>query len=159
MSLVEEKIAQLAYELPATPKAMANYVTVRRTGNFLYTSGTGCFVNGKSVYQGRLGKDLTIEQGYEAARLTMLNLLSSIKGEIGSLENIHKIVKVLGFVNSSDDFFDQAKVINGASDLLVDVLSEKGEHARSAIGTAVLPGNTPVIIEMIVEIQTDRVDD
>ena len=159
MSFVEERLFQLDYELPRTPKALAKYVTVKRTGNMLYLSGSGCFVNGKPVYEGRLGKDLTIEQGIEAAKITVLNLLSSIRGEIGNLDNIRQVVKIVGFVNSSNDFFDQAKVIDGASNLLVELLSEKGHSARSAIGTSVLPSNTPVIIEMIVEIDADKVGD
>lgn len=152
MSNVEKRLAELGYELPPTPKPLAHYVTTRRTGNLLYTSGSGCFANGKPLYQGRLGQEITMEQGYEIAKLTALNLLSVIKGEIGDLDNIRQVVKMLGFVNSSNDFFNQPEVINGASDLLVDVLLEKGKHARSALGTNVLPSNIPIEIEMIVEV-------
>ncbi|WP_170008273.1 RidA family protein [Bacillus fonticola] len=156
MSLVEKRLAELGYVLPANPKPLANYVTTNKSGNLLYTSGSGCFVNGKPFYQGRVGDDLTVEQGYDAAKLTVLNLFSMIKGEIGDLDRIRKVVKLLGFVNSSPDFFDQPAVMDGASDFLHDVLSEKGRHARSAIGTSVLPMNLPVEIELIVEIETDE---
>jgi enamine deaminase RidA (YjgF/YER057c/UK114 family) len=152
LSLVEKRIEALGYSLPPTPEPMANYVTVRRSGNLLYTSGSSCFRDGKPLYQGKLGKDVTLEQGCEAARITVLNLLSMIKGEIGDLDRITRVVKLLGFVSSSHDFYQQPEVIDGASSFLVDVLEEKGKHARSALGTSVLPFNIPVEIEMIVEI-------
>lgn len=152
MSLVENRLAKIGYELPQTPKAMAQYVTVKRTGNLLYISASGCFVDGKPAFVGRVGEDLTIEEGCKAAELTMLNLLSSVKGEIGTIDQIRQIVKIEGYVNSSIDFFEQPTIINAASKLLYDVLLEKGEHARSVFATGVLPGNTPVIIDMIVEI-------
>lgn len=150
--MIEEKIRELGYDFPESPpKPMANYVTVRRSGNFIFTSGTGAIKDGKPLYQGRVGAEVTIEQAYEASRLTAVNLLSMIKGEVGDLSRI-RIIKLLGFVNSSPDFFDQPKVIDGASALLIEVLGEKGKHARSAIGTSVLPFNIPVEIEMIAEI-------
>ena len=131
---------------------MGNYVTVRRSGNMLYLSGNGPMREGKVVMSGKLGADLTVEQGYEAARITAINILGVLKSELGDLDKINQFVKVLGFVQSTDDFFDQPKVINGASDLFVEVLGEKGRHARSAIGTSVLPFNLPVEIEVIVEV-------
>jgi enamine deaminase RidA (YjgF/YER057c/UK114 family) len=149
--LVEEKLEQLGYKFPESPEPLANYVTVRRVGQLLYTSGAGPIVDGKPVIQGRVGEEVTLEEAYHAAQLTAVNLLSMIKSEVEDLQSI-RVVKVLGFVNSSLDFHRQAEVINGASDLLVEVLGENGKHARSAIGTSVLPFNIPVEIEMIVEI-------
>ena len=150
--LIDEKIKQLGISWPDhAPKPMANYVTVRQAGNLLYLSGAGPFIDGKPAYVGRVGKDVTLEEAYEAAKLSALNLLSMIKGEIGSLENI-RIVKLLGFVSSAEDFYHQPEVINGASDFLVELLGENGKHSRSAIGASVLPFNIPVEIEMVAEI-------
>lgn len=150
--LIDEKIKDLGISWPKqSPQPMANYVTVRRCGNLLYLSGAGPFVDGKPSYVGRVGIEITIEEAYDAARLSAVNLLSMIQSEVGSLENI-RIIKLLGFVSSSNDFYNQPEVINGASDFLVTVLGENGKHARSAIGTSVLPFNIPVEIEMIAEI-------
>ncbi|MDQ0219775.1 RidA family protein [Peribacillus cavernae] len=151
--MIEKKLQELGYDLPTAPQPLANYVTVNRTGNLLFTSGQGCFRNGKPVYQGKLGQDISVEQGYDAARITAINLLSVVKAELGDLSKIKKVVKLLGFVSSTSDFYDHPQVINGASDFLVEVLGEKGKHARSAIGTNVLPMNLPVEIEMVIEIE------
>lgn len=151
--LIRDKIEKLGIQWPLqSPQPMANYKTLRRSGNLLFTSGSGSFLNGKVIHVGKVGKDITLEEGYEAAKITAVNLLSMIEAEVGSLENI-RIIKLLGFVNSAEDFFKQPAVINGASDLLVDLLGEKGQHARSAIGTSMLPFNIPVEIEMIAEIE------
>jgi len=152
MSEIEKKLGELGIILPGQTKSMGNYVTVRKSGNMLYLSGNGPMREGKVVMSGKLGADLSIEQGYEAARITAINILGVLKSELGDLDKIKQFVKVLGFVQSTDDFFDQPKVINGASDLFVEVLGEKGRHARSAIGTSVLPFNLPVEIEVIVEV-------
>ena len=152
---IEQKLVEMNVKLPTSIAPMANYATCVRTGNLLYTSGASCFKDGKPVYQGKLGKELSIEQGYEASRLTALNILSTLKHELGSLNKIKRFIKILGFVNSTDDFIGQPEVINGASDLFVEVLGEKGIHTRSAIGTNVLPLNIPVEIEVIVEIKED----
>lgn len=150
--MIDQKLKDLGMEWPEdSPQPMANYVTVRRSGQLLYLSGAGPFVNGKPAYTGRVGKDVTLEEAYNAAKISALNLLSMIKGEVGSLDNI-RIVKLLGFVSSEDDFYQQPEVINGASDFLVEVLGENGKHSRSALGTSVLPFNIPVEIEMIAEI-------
>ena len=153
MSEIEKRLLDLEITLPEPPQAMANYVTTIRTGNLIYTSGASCFVNGKPVYTGKLGKDLSIDEGYEASRITALNLLSLIKKEVGSLDNVVRIIKVLGLVSSTDDFYHQPQVINGASDLFVQVLGEKGKHTRSALGTNVLPFDIPIEIEIIVEVK------
>lgn len=153
MSEIEKKLGELGIILPGQTKSMGNYVTARRSGNILYLSGNGPMREGKVVMSGKLGADLSIEQGYEAARITAINILGVLRNELGDLDKIKQFVKVLGFVQSTDDFYDQPKVINGASDLFVEVLGEKGRHARSAIGTSVLPFNLPVEIEVIVEVE------
>ncbi|MBW2619324.1 MAG: RidA family protein [Deltaproteobacteria bacterium] len=151
----EEKLESLGLSLPPPVEPVANYVTSVIEGDLLYTSGAGPIEGGKPKYQGRVGAELSLEEGYEAARLTALNLLSIIKARIGGLDRIERVVKVLGFVSSAPDFHRQPEVINGASDLLVEVLGEQGRHARSAIGTSNLPLNIPVEIEMIVRIKTE----
>jgi len=153
MSIIEERLKEMGITLPESVAPMANYVSSVKVDDMVYTSGVVCIVNGKPLYTGRLGQDLTVEQGYEAARVTMINLLSVLKKEIGDLDLVERVVKVLGFVNSSIDFYQQPQVINGASDLLVEVFGDKGRHARSAVGTSVLPMNIPIEIEMIVKIK------
>ncbi|GAB2723411.1 RidA family protein [Paenibacillus thermoaerophilus] len=153
MSKVEQRLKELGITLPPSPEPRFTYIPCNRTGNLVYTSGQDARVDGKLIYEGKLGRDLTIEQGREAARVTMINCLAVLKGYLGDLDRIVKVVKVLGFVNSAPGFADQPYVINGASDLLVEVFGEAGRHARSAIGTSELPFNTPVEIEMIVEVR------
>ncbi|HHW37309.1 MAG TPA: RidA family protein [Bacillales bacterium] len=146
----EKRLEELGYELKPLRKASGNYVSCVRTGNLIFTSGQGT-----DEYRGKLGKDCTIEDGYAAAKQCMLNLLSVIKHEVGDLSKVKRIVKILGFVNSAEDFVDQPKVMNGASDLLVSVFGEKGKHGRSAVGMAQLPHNNMVEVEMVVEIEGD----
>lgn len=151
---IKQRLLELGIELPEPPKPVGIYVPAMITNHLLYTAGTGCRIEGgKFLYQGRVGSDLTIEQGQQAARQSAINLLAILKANLGSLDRINKIVKVLGFVSSSPDFFEQPKVINGASELFEEVFEERGKHARSAIGTSVLPFNMPVEIEIIVEIK------
>jgi enamine deaminase RidA (YjgF/YER057c/UK114 family) len=153
---VEKKLVELGLTLPPSPSPVANYVPAVRSGNLLFVSGHGpAFVkDGKIEYiRGKLGRELTVEQGYEAARQVMLNILQSIKGVIGDLNKVRRIVKVLGFVNCTEDFPDQPKVINGASDLLVALYGERGRHARSAVGMQQLPFGIAVEIEMVVEVE------
>lgn len=152
MSKIENRLQQLGYTLPPPPPTMANYVSCVRTGNLLYTSGAGCYVDGKPLYLGRLGADVTIEEGYEAAKITALNLLSMLKAELGDLDRIVRKVKLFALVSSAPDFYEQPRVINGASDLLIEVFGEAGKHARAAAGTSVLPFNNPLEIELIVEV-------
>jgi enamine deaminase RidA (YjgF/YER057c/UK114 family) len=154
---VEKRLASLGLKLPDAPQPTANYQPAVLDGNLLYTCGASCIVNGKPKFIGRVGADLTLEQGYEAARITALNLLSIIKSKIGDLDRIEKVIKVLGFVNSASDFHQQPEVINGASDLLVELLESRGRHARSAIGTCNLPMNIPVEIEMIVRVTPEHI--
>jgi enamine deaminase RidA (YjgF/YER057c/UK114 family) len=144
----EEKLAELGLALPPLRPAAGNYVSCVRTGNLIFTSGQGT-----DEYRGTLGKDVSVETGYLAARQCMLNLLSVVKHEIGELSKVKRIVKILGFVNSAPDFTEQPKVMNGASDLLVQVFGERGRHGRSAVGMAQLPLNNAVEVEMVLEVE------
>lgn len=148
----EERLNELGLSLPAPRPAAGNYVSCVRTGNLIFTSGQGT-----NEYRGRLGEDVSIEVGYDAARQCMLNLLTVVKQEVGELSKVKRIVKVLGFVNSTPDFTDQPKVMNGASDLLVEVFGERGKHGRSAVGMAQLPLNNAVEVEMVVEVEEEEV--
>ena len=150
---VEKKLKEMGLELITPPKPMANYVRSVRTGNLVYLAGHGPTKTDGSNITGKLGKDMTIEQGYEAAKQTGIALLSSLKAEIGDLNKVKRIVKVLGMVNCTADFTDQPKVINGFSDLMVALYGEKGKHARSAVGMMSLPNGMSVEIEMIVEVE------
>jgi enamine deaminase RidA (YjgF/YER057c/UK114 family) len=136
---------------PASP--VANYVNAVKVGNLLYLAGKGPQKADNSFITGKVGKDLTTEQGYEAARLTAINHLAVLKGELGSLNKVKRIVKVLGMVNCTEDFKDQPKVINGYSDLMVEIFGDRGKHARSAVGMASLPFNMAVEVEVIVEVE------
>lgn len=150
---VYEKLKKLGFTLPKPPSALGKYVPVKLIGNIAYTSGQGPIVDGKPVFTGKLGIDLSIEQGQKAARLCVLNALAVLEAKIGNLNRVTNVIKVLGFVASAPGFSDQPIVINGGSQLLIDVFNERGEHARSAIGTNELPGNIPVEIEVIFEIK------
>ncbi|MFM1929059.1 MAG: hypothetical protein RL387_387 [Bacteroidota bacterium] len=149
----EENLKSLGITLPLQSSPIANYVNYVRTGNLIYFSGTGPNDADKGMVKGKLGRDLTIDQGREAARITGINMMANLKNAIGDLSKVKRIVKVLGMVNSTEDFTDQPKVINGFSDLMVAVFGEKGKHARSAVGMMALPLNMAVEIEMIVEVE------
>src|SRR6185369_8393477 len=152
---VEKKLAALGLALPPIPTPIANYVPAVRTGNLVFISGHGpvMITDGNVSYiRFKFGLDLTVEQGYEAAKVVMLNMLQSLKGVVGDLDKVRRIVKLLGFVNCTEDFPDQPKVINGASDLLVELYGERGRHARSAVGMYQLPFGIAVEIEMVVEV-------
>lgn len=149
----EERLKELGLTLPPPRQSAGNYVSCVRTGNLIFTSGQGT-----NEYRGRLGEDVSIEVGYDAARQCMLNLLTVLKQELGELSKVKQVVKVLGFVNSSPDFTDQPKVMNGASDLLVQVFGERGKHGRSAVGMAQLPLNNAVEVEMVVEVEDEEAD-
>ena len=147
----EDNLKKLGITLPSPPTAVANYVTSVRVGNLLFLAGHGP-TRGSAA--GKVGKELTIEQGYEAARQTGLNLLATTRAALGSLDNVKRVVKVMGMVNSAPGFAEQPRVINGFSDLMVEVFGEAiGKHARSAVGMAELPNNIPVEIEMILEVE------
>mgnify|MGYP003470556990 FL=1 len=144
----ESQLEKLGIELGTPRSAVGNYVGCVRTGNLIFTSGQGV-----DQYHGKLGEDLTVEEGYAASRQSMINLITVLKHELGDLSKVKRVVKILGMVNSAPDFTQQPKVMNGASDLLVEVFGEKGKHARSAVGMAQLPNNTAIEIEMIVEVE------
>lgn len=149
----EARLKELQIELPVIGKPVANYVHVVRSGNLLFLAGKGPS-NAEGVYTtGKVGKDLTLDEGKAAARLTAINQLAVLKAELGNLNRVKRIVKVLGMVNCESDFKDHPKVINGFSDLLVEVFGERGKHARSAVGMCSLPVNMAVEIEMIVEVE------
>ena len=149
----ETKLKEKGIVLATPGKPVANYVNAVRVGNLLYLAGKGPTKPDGTNITGKVGKDLTIEQGYEAARLTAINHLAVLKAELGSLNKVKRIVKVLGMVNCTEDFKDQPKVVNGYSDLMVEIFGDKGKHARSAVGMYALPSNIAVEVEVIVEVE------
>ena len=151
--MVEEKMKEMGCTLPETVKPLAAYIPAIRTGDYVYTSGQVPFADGKLKYGGRIGSDLSIEEGQKAAELCALNALSAIKSVIGDLNKIEQIVKVTVFVNSADGFTDQPKVANGASEFFGKIFGEAGKHARSAVGVNELPVNSAVEVEMIVKVK------
>jgi enamine deaminase RidA (YjgF/YER057c/UK114 family) len=150
---VEEKISELNIELPETTKPVANYLHAVKTGNLVFMAGKGPRTSEGTLVTGKIGTDLTVDQGYEAARLVAIAQLSVLKEQIGDLNNVEQIVKVLGMVNASVEFTDHPEVINGFSDLMVEVFGERGKHARAAVGMASLPRNIACEIEMIVKVK------
>ena len=150
---VYERMKELKITLSKPGAPAANYIPARTSGNLVFLSGHGPRKQEGGYVQGKVGKDLTLEEGYEAARLTGLALLSSLEQEIGDLNRAKRFIKVLGMVNVDPSFTDMPKVINGFSDLMVEIFGERGKHARSAVGMASLPVNIAVEIEMIVEIE------
>ena len=149
---VEAKLKEQGIVLDKPTASLANYVKAVRTGNLVFLSGHVSNRADGTGIKGKLGKELSVEQGYEAAKLSAIGLLSSLKAEIGDLDRVKRVVKVLGMVNSAPEFVDHPKVVNGCSDLLVKVFGDKGKHARSAVGVAALPSNYAVEVEMIVEV-------
>ena len=149
----EARIKELNLTLPQPPKPLGTYVPGVRVGNLLFLSGHGpTRVDGVPAVRGKVGRDLSLEDGYKAAREVGINLLGTARALLGSLDKVRRVVKVLGMVNSAEGFGDQPKVINGFSDLMVEVFGENGRHARSAVGMAELPMGIPVEIEMILEV-------
>ncbi|MBY0249121.1 MAG: RidA family protein [Nitrospiraceae bacterium] len=148
----ELRLKELGIELPAAPKPVANYVPVVRVGDLLFLSGVLPSKEGQLVMAGKLGADVSIEQGVAAARLAVLNALAIVKAEAGSLDRVKRIVKMVGHIASAPGFTDQPQVLNGASDLLVAVFGETGRHARVAVGAAELPRQAPIEIELIVQV-------
>ncbi len=153
MSAIEAKLEEMGIELPDSPAPMANYVPAVRTGNLLYLAGLGPAARADGTSPtGKVGQDLSVEEGYEAARLTGINILARLKGELGDLDRVNRVVKLLSMVNATADFTQQPAVANGCSDLMVEVFGDKGKHARSAVGMGSLPNNIPIEIEVIVEV-------
>jgi enamine deaminase RidA (YjgF/YER057c/UK114 family) len=150
--MFEEKIKQLGVTIPEPVKPLAAYIPALQFGNLVMTSGQVPMSAGSIKYQGKVGKDLTEEQGREAAKLCALNCLSAIKSVIGSLDKIKRVLKLTVFVSSAEGFTAQPKVANGASEFIVEIFGEAGKHVRSAVGVGELPLNSAVEIEMIVEL-------
>jgi enamine deaminase RidA (YjgF/YER057c/UK114 family) len=149
----EQRLKELGIDLGAVSAPVANYVNAVRTGNLLFLAGKGPrAVNGKRP-QGKVGRDYTADEAYQHARTVGLDLLAVMRAELGSLDNVVRVVKMLGMVNAVPEFTDHPKVINGCSDLFVEVLGEAGKHARSAVGMGSLPMGIPVEIEVIVEVK------
>ena len=155
MSTVESRLAELGHTLPPPPEPIGNYLSASRSGNIMWMSGVGSRRADGSPIRGKLGADLTVEQGYEAARWCALNLLARMKVELGNLDRVTGILKVVGMVNASPNFQEQAEVVDGASDLFVAVFGDTGKHSRSAPGMSVLPRDTAVIVDCVVEIAED----
>lgn len=152
-SIIDKRIKQLGLELPEYTAPQAVYVPAVQSGNLVFISGQGVTRGGKAVMVGHVGKEVSLAEGKECAQICALNALSVLKHEIGDLDRVKRIVKVLGFVNSADGFDKQPLVMNGFSELMEQVFGEKGRHARSAISCNELPFGTPVEVEMIVEIE------
>lgn len=153
MAQFEDKLKQMDLVIPRIPPAAGAYVPALRAGNLVFCSGQGPYQDGKQAFVGRVGDQVSFDEAYQAARIACLNCLAEICSVIGSIDKIKRIVQVRGFVNSTNDFHDQPKVLNGASDLLLALFGEAGQHVRCALGTNNLPQNIPVEVEMIVEIQ------
>jgi len=151
----EQKLKDLGIVLPEASAPVANYVNAVRSGNLLFLAGKGPGLPDGTFITGKVGQDLTIEEGKEAARMVAINQLAVIKAELGDLNKVKKVVKVLGMVNCGSDFTQQPQVINGFSDLMVAVFGEKGKHARSAVGMNALPMDIAVEVELIVEIENN----
>ncbi len=150
---IDARLQELGIELPQAAAAVANYVPYVVTGNLVFVSGQVTIENGEFKYQGKVGSDLSVEQGQEAARLCALNIIAQLKEACGGdLDRIRRIVKLGGFVNSTPDFEDQPKVINGASDLMVEVFGDKGKHARAAVSAGALPVGVSVEVDAVAEI-------
>lgn len=152
MSEIEQVLRNLRLEIPSAPPPVANYVGVVCVGNLAFVSGHGPRSGDSYIYLGKVGADLTVHEGYQAARLAALNCLATLQAEFHDLGKVRRIVKVLGMVNSAPGFHDQPKVIDGASDLLSQVFGERGRHARSAVGAFELPMGIAVEIEMVVQV-------
>ena len=153
MPNVEQKLTQLGLVLPETPKPVAAYIPAKQAGNLVFTAGQLPMVNGELISKGLLGQDVEIDEANKAARICTLNALAAIKGVVGDLNRIKQIVRVVGYVASVPTFTQQPAVVNGASELLLEIFGEGGKHARSAVGMAVLPLNASVEIELTVEVE------
>lgn len=152
MPEIEERLKSLGLELPMAAKPMGAYVPAVLCGNMIFVSGQLPVVNGVPQYKGKVAAEISMEDGYQAARLAALNCIAALKSVVEDLDRIKKIVKVVGYVNSAPGFDQQPKVVNGASELFVEVFGERGRHARAAVGVAELPNDVPVEIELIAEI-------
>ena len=152
MSTPEERVVELGLELPPVVRPVASYVPTIRTGSLVYTAGQVPLKDGELLASGKVGAEVSPEQAAELAKVCALNVIAALKAEVGELSRVVRIVKVVGFVASAPDFYGQPQVINGASDLFGAVFGDAGAHARSAVGVAVLPLNSPVEVEAIAEV-------
>ena len=154
MHMFEENIKQLGIEIPDMPSPLANYVPYKVSNNVVYVSGQGPVKNDELVYKGKVGEDITIDDGIKAAELCCINIIAALKKSInGDWNRLDSFLKLGGFVNCNNNFFDQPKIINGASDLLVNIFSDQGRHARFAVGSNTLPLNISVEIDAIIKIK------
>lgn len=156
--MIEERLRELGIELPPPPQPLGNYVGAVQAGDLVFLGGVSNRVRGVLKYQGKLGRELTVEQGYDAARMAAINHLAVLKAFLGDLDRVQRIVKVVGHINCAPGFNTLPAVLNGASDLLVEVFGEKGRHARLALGAAELNDDIPVETEMIVQIRPTAAD-
>jgi enamine deaminase RidA (YjgF/YER057c/UK114 family) len=152
MGAIEDKIEKIGLKLPEIPKPVAAYIPAQQSGKLVFTAGQLPMVNGELISKGLLGQDVEVEEANKAARICTLNALAAIKGVIGDLDRIKQIVRVVGYVASIPTFTQQPAVVNGASELLLEIFGEAGKHARSAVGMAVLPLNASVEIELTIEV-------
>ena len=150
---IEGRLAELGIALPGTVPPLASYVPSVQAGNLLFVSGQITLKDGKPDFIGKLGRDFTSEQGYQAARLCGINIVAQLKAALGELDRVKRIVKLTGFVNAVPEFTEQPQVVNGASDLLAEIFGDKGRHARSAVGVGSLPRGVACEVEAIVEIE------
>jgi enamine deaminase RidA (YjgF/YER057c/UK114 family) len=151
---IEQRLAELGLKLPPASAPLANYVPFVREGSLVFVAGqVPRGEDGKLQYVGKVGRELSVEEGYAAARLCALNGLAQLRAALGSLDKVKRILRVGGFVNCADDFTQQPQVINGASDLIVEVFGDKGKHARAAVGSNALPGNVATEVELIAAVE------
>ncbi len=154
MHLFEENIKNLGLNIPELPKALANYVPFKIVGNTMYISGQAPVRNGEMIYKGKVGSDITIEEGIEAAKLCVINIIAAVKtGLEGDWNKLDSFVKLTGFVNCQDSFTDQPKIINGASDMLVEIFGDQGRHTRVAVGSNALPLGISVEIDALIQLK------
>jgi len=149
---IDDRLQELGIRLPPASNPAANYTNCVRTGDLLFVSGKGPLPQGDTSPKGKLGREFSTKDGYDFARLTALDILAAVKLELGSLDRVRRVVKLQGFVNATPDFEDHPQVLNGASDLLVEVFAERGVHARSALGATSLRAGLPIVIEAIFEV-------
>jgi enamine deaminase RidA (YjgF/YER057c/UK114 family) len=153
MDMIESKLREMGLELPPTPPPQAKYVPAVRAGDLVFVSGMGPLKDGQITYIGRVGAEFSESEGYECARLCALNALSAAKSVIGSLDKITRVVQLRGFVNSAPGFERQPEVVNGASELMISLFGEQGQHARAALGTSALPRNIAVELEAVFQVR------
>jgi enamine deaminase RidA (YjgF/YER057c/UK114 family) len=152
----EDKLKELGIELPEAPDPLGSYIPVVRTGNLVFLSGMLPLIQGRLTRQGKVGRDINLDEAREDARVATVNALSVLKAHIGSLDKVKRCIKITGYVASDPDFLEQPKVLNAASDLIFEIFGERGKHVRTTVGVNVLPFNSPLEIEFIFEVQDDK---